>query len=417
MTPEFPPTTRWKPQSEEELRAAIAQGLLEETHHLDLKREVESGRGANKELARDLAQFALDGGALLIGVEEPRDASPALAPLPLSGLPERVEQVATSLCDPPLWVSCSAIRSQADATRGYLWVDVPPSGLAPHMVDGAYYARGDKTRRRLSDAEVLQLHTARQQAPSRVERMLDDYIARDPVPAELRAQAHLYFVAAPLLPRHEMLVDVVAGQERHRLLRQFLDAATVNTRISLSPSLSYLGDIQRRPDGIAMVYGLTDGRRLQHDAAGDGFNEDALEVEFTDDGAVRLLHTRMSDHLASVGAQVLFEDAPVLFVRQGLQLAAAVADHAGYGGGWMLGVALTGIAGMPAYLNGSFGGRDLRVDADHDSFRSTVLVSGPELNASPGAITNRLMGRYVRSLGLEGRESLQTLLTDDRAEV
>jgi hypothetical protein len=43
--------------------------LLEEVH-IDIKREIPSGRGANRELARDLASFAIDGGLYIIGVDE-----------------------------------------------------------------------------------------------------------------------------------------------------------------------------------------------------------------------------------------------------------------------------------------------------------------------------------------------------------
>lgn len=85
------------PQSEDELRSRLESGLLEETHYLDVKREL----GGNKELARDLAQFATDSGALVFGVEERTDAADQLHPIPLRGLAERVEQVARSTVDPP----------------------------------------------------------------------------------------------------------------------------------------------------------------------------------------------------------------------------------------------------------------------------------------------------------------------------
>ena len=60
----------WIPRSEADLTESISQGLLEETHYLELKREIAAGRGANKELARDLASLAVDGGTLLVGIGE-----------------------------------------------------------------------------------------------------------------------------------------------------------------------------------------------------------------------------------------------------------------------------------------------------------------------------------------------------------
>ena len=75
----------WSPRTEAELQACADNGLLEETHWLDLKRELESGNSANKKLACDIAAFALDGGTILIGVDE--DTSPpSLWPVPLDGL-------------------------------------------------------------------------------------------------------------------------------------------------------------------------------------------------------------------------------------------------------------------------------------------------------------------------------------------
>ncbi|MFZ1287573.1 MAG: hypothetical protein WAR57_11130 [Candidatus Phosphoribacter sp.] len=76
---------RWTPETESDITSAITQGLLEETHFLDLKRELGSGRAENRELARDLAQFAIDGGALLVGVEEVKGGAPRLAPVALDG--------------------------------------------------------------------------------------------------------------------------------------------------------------------------------------------------------------------------------------------------------------------------------------------------------------------------------------------
>jgi hypothetical protein len=60
---------RWIPKTEADLQAAVDGGLFEESHHLDLKKAPNS-KGDNKELARDLASFAVDGGTLIIGVQE-----------------------------------------------------------------------------------------------------------------------------------------------------------------------------------------------------------------------------------------------------------------------------------------------------------------------------------------------------------
>lgn len=80
-------TVFWDPLFEPDLAAAIDAGVLAETHYQDIQREVGSKPGDRKELARDLAQFALDGGELIIGIPEDKDARTwTLAPPPLAGL-------------------------------------------------------------------------------------------------------------------------------------------------------------------------------------------------------------------------------------------------------------------------------------------------------------------------------------------
>jgi len=92
-----------------------------------VKREVPAGTGANRELARDLASFAIDGGTLIIGLEENKQASALLLVLqPLPGLAERIEMVARTIPDPPLAVLCWPIPSDRDGSCGYLIVHIPP---------------------------------------------------------------------------------------------------------------------------------------------------------------------------------------------------------------------------------------------------------------------------------------------------
>lgn len=111
--------------------------MLEETHWLDLKRELGSGNAANKDLAKDIAAFALDGGTILIGLDE--DTSPpGLWPVPVDGLAERIEQIARMRVDEVVQIRTTVINSTSDPTLGYVVVHVPQSIRAPHMVDGRY---------------------------------------------------------------------------------------------------------------------------------------------------------------------------------------------------------------------------------------------------------------------------------------
>jgi len=79
---------KWLPLDEAELRAAFASGMLDERNWCDLKRQVGESKSANPELARDLASFAVDGGTLLIGVDESASGGEPLYPMVLKGLCE-----------------------------------------------------------------------------------------------------------------------------------------------------------------------------------------------------------------------------------------------------------------------------------------------------------------------------------------
>src|SRR5665811_2226577 len=148
----------WKPYSEQDLRAAEENGLLEESQRYEFKARLgKPGGKANGELAKDLASLGVEGGLLIVGVNDTSDRPPTLAPLDTSGLPERVGQIAAMRCDPPLFVETQEVPSEESPDFGYLVVHVPPSPLAPHMVDGRYWARDDKSKRALTDREVSQI--------------------------------------------------------------------------------------------------------------------------------------------------------------------------------------------------------------------------------------------------------------------
>jgi anti-anti-sigma factor len=104
-------TPRWVPRTEADLQAGIAQGLLCESHYLDLK-EAPATRGDNKEAARDLVSFAVDSGTLIYGIAEDKvNRTFTLAPQPLNGLAEKIENIAlSSLVDPQLVVNMEKVE-------------------------------------------------------------------------------------------------------------------------------------------------------------------------------------------------------------------------------------------------------------------------------------------------------------------
>lgn len=391
----------WDPQTEDALADAANLGLLDETHYLELKGSIPPGRPANKELAKDLAQFGIDGGTILVGVRE-REGAPALVPIDLAGVCERIEQVAVTRIDPPLFVTCREIRCSGDEAVGYVLVQVPPSASAPHMVDGTYPARGDKSRRHLSDAEVARFHRARLSSETEMSGLLDQYMARDPVPLELRKQARIFVVAAPATSRPQMLLPLLDGGSTHARLVGLMGRASrvpgVREDALLPPNMMYATSLSTRVDGVAMSSGLGIGRSVSPDT--QGHVGDIFEIEFAESGVLRVFNSRLSDAPTDGGEQRILDTTLPQTVRQVVNLTAGVADRIGYGGVWNVGVVATGLAGLVLWRDRA-GYWDLPpYPSDQTEYREIASASTVELNQQPGAVTERLVGRFLRTLNL-----------------
>lgn len=391
---------RWHPDTEADMQAAITEGLLEETHYLDVKREIKSGSSANKELARDLASFAIDGGTVNVGVDEDKATNTlSLAPQPLKGLPERVEQVARSVADPPLEVITTAIPSAADPELGYLLIHVPPSPAAPHMVDGKYIGRGDKTKTYLSDAEVLRLHERRGAITADGIKLLRHEFTLDPVPQEQRANAHLFLLAEPTPGREGMLLDLLSGVNVRQKLADFQQAAYADdvkraVDVSgISPELIRAYSHARRSRGAALTSNAREGSTE--------IDEDMVEMEVHEDGGLRLFMGRLSDiNSQANGDNQILELGAVIYARQLIALTAAAAEESGYFGNWILAAGATGLKGKYSHqFAAHYISERARQPYDADEYVRACLATYAELKQSPGQVAERLVGKLLRSLG------------------
>ena len=262
-----PERARWTATTEDDVRALISDGLFKESHYLDAKRETGTSPGARKETARDLASFAIDGGSLLIGVDEDKPSGTfTLAPQPLEGLVEKLDQIAATLIDPPLTVGLTEIPSDDDARSGYVLATIVPSPFAPHMVDGRYYARAERTKRVLSDAEVLRLHAQRDSLDDQVERLLNEEVARDPVPHDQRQLGHLYLVAQPINASRRLAHSIVRDSDLRDIFFELIhnpDSASplVSEGITTLPPQPWAATRRtNRAHGVALSsYALTPG--------------------------------------------------------------------------------------------------------------------------------------------------------------
>lgn len=392
---------RWSPRNEGELRDALAAGLVVENHYLEFKALLETGSSANRELARDVAQFATDGGILIIGVSEV-DGRLQATPVQLAGLPERIEQIALTAIDPPLYLRTEVIPS-VEAGRGYVIVHVPVSPRAPHMVQNVYFGRGDKTKIRLSDAEVTRLHAQLQLREEAGAQLLDELIARDPIPQEGREQAHFFAVASPVRPTLEMALPLVHGPDWMSRFRELVNAGLTvetNSGVRISSELQLADQPARRPDGAAFASLNLETDRTLRSGMRYGHPEDIVEVELSEDGQLRLFTGRFSD-AGSDGRQQILDSLAVEYTRQLLAMTLHVGLETGYRGLWILGVAATGIEGLAVHDPRRWNTR-VRPQAwavGGGEFRNSLITTTEEIEQAPGRLTYRLVGRLLRALG------------------
>ena len=137
-----------RPETLAELEVSLAAKLLQEGQHLEFKRELPS----NKEIARQCAALAFQGGVLVLGVGE-TDAAFVASPIDCAGVRERVGQIAQDTPQPPVELD-SRVLHAAEPGKGVVWVEIPPSPHMLHQVGGTYYRRDDARTRPMSEAEV-----------------------------------------------------------------------------------------------------------------------------------------------------------------------------------------------------------------------------------------------------------------------
>jgi hypothetical protein len=106
-----PQKGRWTPAAWSDVVEAAAGGLLDESHWVDLKQELPAGkRTHNTELAQDMASLAVDGGLLVVGIEDHDSRAGKVCGVELARLADRFDQVARDKVRPSLVVRSHEVR-------------------------------------------------------------------------------------------------------------------------------------------------------------------------------------------------------------------------------------------------------------------------------------------------------------------
>lgn len=411
-----PADPAWLPDTEGELHTALTGGLLDENHHLELKRQIPEGRGENRETARDLASLAVDGGRIIVGIDEgdpEQGRAASLSPVPLHGLAERLEQVALTRIDPPLQPRTHSVSAEGEQHGfGYLLIDVPASPQAPHMVDGRYWGRGDKTKHELSDGEVERIMRRRHAWEANIHQLLDDQEARDPTDPAERGGPHMFMVACPVAPRDDALAELFADQRFGERLYGVLRNRPQRPRLrgSRIPIDDVMKHPHRRAEGGALCHRLTAPRQPERDPQG-GVKKDVFELELSENGMLRLF-TNIVDQpdKALPETPIVLEHVVLGLAHHVLACCLTVAEEAGHYLNQDLAVSFTGMYG--AVGAHSLGLANKGVPFTQAFYRRTTRATPMELARRPGAAVERLLGPLMRSFDTAHASEVAALLSD-----
>lgn len=378
------------PETEDELRLLVDGGRLGERNAIDLKRELGTRAKANVELARDLASLAAQGGLLIVGVDEGPPAS--LTPTPLSGLKEKIANVARDGVRPSLRIDVREIPGRSSRTDGYVVTIVPASPDRPHEADGSYWGRSGAGKVKLRHEEVERYRSERTATHSTIEAILDDWVARDPTPPTMRENAHLFVVAEPVLGIPEML-DAKVGASWQRWLHERIANALVG-------GAAWSPDIAEAFAAVATVdgYALRDGAISADGTVGRDADESGLiELRLTLDGGIRVFAARASD--TSSRGKTAVEGVIVGLAYRAAQAAAVISQECDFRGDWDFGLAITD-------LRGAVSGealRDIRFAMvagpyPEEGYRASARATAGEIATAPLEIATRLTDRLNRVL-------------------
>lgn len=380
----------WPPRTEEQLADAAANGLLEETHYVDIKRELAAGTGANRDIAKDIAAFALDGGVIVIGVDEDT-APPSLYPIGTANLAERIESIAASTVHEAVAVSTHVIESSTPG-QGYLIVEIPPSPRAPHMVDGRYYGRGDKRNRPLPHEEVLRLHE--QQTRLAQDIVDESKQALDLLKRRLEFRSEpLLIRAKPLGARGDFLMGLSVSDSWQRDVMDLV-RLSAGSHQDAFPSLGGPTGAARRDRGVAATVNMAEGNRF-------GGPHDAAEVTLREDGIITLVSERAVVYPNPSGEARILEAIFLAHTDLVARLAAQVSAY-GFRGSWRFAIVVNGLHGARSFeLSKYFDSSDAPPFSE-SNYVQAATATLRELETAPQVVVSELVGPLLRSINSAG---------------
>jgi hypothetical protein len=394
----------------DDLVRAVEGGLLNENHWVELKKSIPNVPRSNEELARDLASLAVDGGTLIVGVQEKDSHAEKVIGVELKGVQERIEQAAESHIHPRLYFRVRPIRHPGDPDLACVVVEIPASGQAPHQVDFVYYGRSEMRKDRLADDRVREIMASRSASLRRTGGKLTALAARFPMDLTQRRCGHLFVITDPIDADPDVLTELLDRAD-HQTLGTAADraAATMHQNLrSFRPVL--LAGTQgwrTRTAGLALTSvtgdGIDEKRVLEYLVRRDGGIETTCGSG-TRQGRSEWRRPGPPDQMP-VLSQVVSCTWMLAVVHSTLAFAAALTQHSHYQGRWQLGVLFDGMLGAAPHetlMTGLVDEED--VDRyDEDRYERLTVTTTAELVDDTPALVERLVGNFLRGLDMQRR--------------
>jgi hypothetical protein len=383
----------WKPTSEQEIVAAIEAGHLIENASFDAKAALPT-QNRSKDLAKDVAAMATNGGILLYGVGEDEHGRPTVTqPFKLAGTRERVDQIVwSSISEPPI-IEVHAIPTEDDPSLGYLVVVVPASPRAPHMVtadgDNRFYGRRATGNVLLSEGDVARLYERRHRWEADRSDMLDEAIESAPIPPR-EDFAYLHVVARPLVPDEELYARASKDQQATQFLGSLISAASSAKAVpnQYTPSFSGVHHYVPHADGWAAIWGPAGVRDEREDPA------HVLDLEVGLNGNGRLFCGRAAQRHPR--GFLIFEPLVADLTTKFLAVIGGLYSAGGYMGLVDVGVAVTGLRdGVSFVLR-----ENVWIDStpyNKDEYRRTERLPASHLVDDPRGAASKMVLPLLRA--------------------
>ncbi len=388
----------WIPKDEAEINNTVANNSLEETITFDAKKEIPV---KNIETAKDVSAMAnTAGGVLIYGIDEDENGFPnVLNPILLEGQRERIDGILrTSIDEVPVF-KISAIQTQADSSKGYLIVVIPPSERAPHMVivkgERRFYGRSETGNYVLSQAEVARLYERRRIAETSILPILEENIRQSPI-EEHNGFAHLHVVIKPVIQDDSIMEKALLPEQNHIQLLNTILSKVIESDIftkQYHPDF-FIKDWIRRPEGYL--------NKMWETLAGN-YDMHTLHLEANFDGSGNLFCSRAAEAAKEGNNEVkwFFADIVAGSTVKFLALFGELYKRASYLGMVDIGVGLTGLENSVdiEIRNYVFANT---YHYDKPNYRRTKRVSAMLLEENPKQVASDLLMPLINAIS-QGR--------------